>query len=65
MRVKRNILYEVVNFLGEARTIRGKSHKVRRMSGLFNMSVNKRAVIGDFVLSKGKVKKARRKVVLR
>lgn len=65
MRVRRNILYEVVSLLGEARTIRGKSHKVRRMSGLFNISVSKRAVIGDFALSRGKVRKARRKVVLR
>lgn len=63
--MRRNILYEVVSFLGEARTIRGRSQRVRRIRGLFNESENKSAVIGDFILSKGRLKKAKRKEELR
>lgn len=47
---------------GDARIMRGRSHKVKRIRGLFSISGRKNKVIGAFMFSRGRDKNARKMV---
>lgn len=53
VRVRRNKGYIGVLFLGEARIIRGRSHRVKRRRGAARESVKKIGDIGVILLSSG------------
>ncbi len=52
-------------FSGEARIIRGRSHRVRRMRGVFKESVRVREVMGAILLRRGTVSRVRTNAVFK
>lgn len=61
MSVRRNKGYIEVDFLGEARIINGRSHRVSRIRGVLRGSGRKREDIGVMLFNRGTVSKVIKK----